>query len=183
MSKVILFAGHYPENPGAAWDGLSEHEEAVRWCDLLREHMDEAELLIGPTGRLREKTRFVNLRWPVLAVDLHFNAWRDEQGKPRGEGSMTLYCPGSVKGELAAKFVQDELAQVFEPDLGVREGYYQLNSEKGPDWFLVRTKCPALIVEPEYVHHGDKLRDLRAEGVDALARGLRAAVGALRATA
>lgn len=181
MSKIIFFAGHYPKQPGACWEGLCEHDEAVRWCSLLEQHMGEEEFMWGPTGRLKDKTTFVNKRNPILTVDLHFNAWVDEEGKPRlpEGGCMTLYYPGSVKGELAAGYLNHELSQVFPPNLGVREGYYALDPKRGPDWFLERTKCTALILEPDYIHRGERIRENRAEGVDAIVRGLRAALIAL----
>lgn len=178
--SIIIFAGHHPTRPGASWYGFNEHDEALRWLVLLREFFEEEDLLIGPVGPLRNKTEFINNRQPVLCADLHFNsAPLGSDGEPRGEGCETLYYPGSERGKIAAEYVQNALSEVFQPDRGVKEGYYRMDPSRGADWFLARTKTTALILEPEFIHQKEKIVEKRKEGVEALALGLSAAVNDL----
>lgn len=174
--SIIIFAGHHPKKPGACWEGFCEHDEALRWLPLLRGFFAEEDLIIGPAATLRDKTDFVNERSPLLAIDLHFNSAPMKDGKPVGKGSETLYYPGSAKGKAAAEAVQAKLSKVFPPDRGVKEGYYRLDPKRGADWFLARTRCTALILEPEFVQRKAIIIERRAEGVEALAEGLRAAL-------
>lgn len=174
--SIIIFAGHHPTKPGASYNGFNEHDEALRWLDLLRPYFSVEDLSIGPIGTLKTKTNYINNRNPLLACDLHFNSAPLVDNKRQGEGSMTLYYPGSVKGKLAADAVQNCICEVFKPDRGSREGYYRLDPTKSPDWFLARTKCTSLILEPEYIHQKEKIIDNREAGVEELAKGLAAAV-------
>ena len=174
---IIIFAGHHPQKPGACFNGFCEHDEALRWLDLMREMMPAHDLTIGPVGTLKEKTQFVNERKPLLAVDLHFNAApRKEDGSYQGAGSMTLYYPGSPKGKLAAEATQAHVGVVFTPDLGAREGYYRLDPKRGADWFLARTTWTSLIVEPEYIHNKAAITGGREAGAVALCQGLSGAI-------
>ena len=178
--SIIIFAGHHPARPGASWNGFNEHDEAIRWLTLLREFFEEEDLIVGPIGTLRKKTEFINNRSPLLCVDLHFNsAPRGNDGEPQGEGCETLYYPGSDLGKQSAGLVQACLGGVFLPDRGSKEGYYRMDPSRGADWFLEKTKSTALIVEPEFIHHKEKIIEKRQQGVEQLALGLAAAVNAL----
>lgn len=174
--SIIIFAGHHPAKPGEAWNGFSEHDEARRWLALLRGRFAEEDLIVGPEGVLRTKVEFVNARKPILSAELHFNSTLDPEP---AEGSETLYCPGSERGRIAAEAVQGALGEAFSPSLGVREGYYRGDERRGPDWFLARTKSPALIVLPEFIHNKTKIVSGREAGVERLALGLALAIEAL----
>ncbi len=39
----------------------------------------------------------------------------------------------------------------MKPDRGIKEGWYQMNPAKGADFFLKRTHCTSLIIEPEFI--------------------------------
>lgn len=172
---MMISAGHYPAAPGACFEGYCEHEEAVRWVSEIAYRYGEG-IMIVPTGVLQSKVAFINEHNPAFVLEVHFNyATKNVNGVPEpvGRGCETLYCPGSVKGEAAAKIIQGAIAEVFPPSRGVKEGYYRMNRANGPDFLLARTRCPAVIVEPEFMHHKDKIQAQRMEGCIALANALR----------
>jgi N-acetylmuramoyl-L-alanine amidase len=151
---LFLSAGHHPAAPGAAWKGLVEHTEAVRWVRELSQFLPEA--IVVPTGNLTHKINFINARAASndLAIDIHFNA----ASKPTARGSETLYNPGSTRGRNIADDVQAVLAKHFPPNRGIKLGYLQTDPAKGPLAFLSRTRCTALIIEPEFIYHADSIR-------------------------
>jgi hypothetical protein len=81
--------------------------------------------------------------------------------------------PGSDAGLDLASAVQNRLKFIFPPGRGVKEGWYQMNPAKGADYFLVHTVCTAIIVEPEFIHHQDKIQNLRTVACHAIAEALR----------
>jgi N-acetylmuramoyl-L-alanine amidase len=152
---VLVSGGH---NPGAAGatneEGFSEYPETYQWAELIVARLSghwKTESLVVPTGSLTSKIEFINkvcATKPVaLAVEVHFNS--SPGGK--GRGSETLYCPGSTSGRVYAEVVQSSMATLMSPNRGVKEGWYQMNPAKGPDAFLKRTRCPAIILEPEFI--------------------------------
>jgi hypothetical protein len=152
---LFLSAGHHPAAPGAAWKGLVEHTEAVRWVSELSRLLPEA--IVVPPGNLTQKIGFINARAASndLAIDLHFNA----ASKPTARGSETLYNPGSVHGQKIATEVQFVvMAKHFPPNRGIKLGYLQTDPAKGPLAFLSRTRCTALIIEPEFIYHAESIR-------------------------
>ena len=168
---IIIFAGHHLASPGASYNGFAEHDEAVRWIELIDSYLDDV-VITGPIGTLSVKINYVNKRNPHLAMDLHFNS----DDRRIGSGSETLYCPGSVKGENVATIVQSRLGAVCAPDHGAKEGWYRADPKFGPDWFLVRTNCPAIIIEPDFIHRRDEIQNTRGDACIAIAAGLRAAM-------
>jgi len=180
---ILLSAGHTPASPGACFNGFCEHEEAVRWVNILalllhqRTHVD-----LVPTGRLSEKISFVNSYAvePVhLAVEIHFNS--DESKQQRG--SETLYCPGSAKGQRAAKIVQDAMGAILTPSRGAKEGWYRMvlppDPAAVPDAFLDKTNPVALILEPEFIYNRSAIEALRQVSCEVISDALVEAVGAI----
>lgn len=178
--RIAISAGHHPAAPGAAYEGFIEHREALVWQrEVVR--LLGADGVAVPPGVLRSKVAWINAHRPALAVEIHFNdAWIDRNGDGNrdhdenpGRGSETLHYPGSRAGLRLAQAIQAELAQVFPPDRGAKEGWYRMNPAFGPDYFLARTRCPAVIVEPDFVVNRDRLWDNQAAGCAAIARGIR----------
>lgn len=172
--NVLISAGHHPTKPGACWNGFCEHDEAVRWVQAIAPHLDGYAIIVPP-GVLANKVGFINARSPTIAIEIHFNSapdGPDADDLPDGEGSETLYYPASAKGKVLAHFIQSRLGQVFSPDRGTKEGWYQMNKEKGPDFFLQRTNCVSVIVEPEFITHKEKIQDNRYAGSVAIATGI-----------
>ena len=167
---IFISAGHYPSAPGAKWERFIEHDEAIIWQRMLCELLGKKSLVV-PVGILRDKISFINERVMNgdIALEIHFNAARDSNNNPIGRGCETLYYPGSEAGKHIATLCQDALSTLFPPDRGVKEGWYRMDPKRGPDFFLVRTKCSAVIIEPEFVHRSDIITENREEAINNLA--------------
>lgn len=184
---IFLSPGHHPAAPGAVYQGFAEHDEAARWVYEIFNHLPIDSALVVPPLVLQSKVDFINRRVVVgrsIAVEIHFNSakvWKDldhdgvvDEGEQQnvGRGSETLYMPGSVKGRQLAEVLQAALAEVFKPSRGVKEGYYQMNPAKGPDYFLEKTICPAVILEPEFIHFKREIQAGRAKACELIADAL-----------
>lgn len=170
---IFISAGHYPSAPGAKWERFIEHDEAVIWAEALVEQISTA--MFVPTGVLKSKVDFINERIMNgdIAVEIHFNAARDSNNNPVGKGCETLYYPGSTKGKSLAEVCQAAMASLFPPSRGVKEGWYRMNPDNGPDFFLAKTRCPAVIIEPDFVHRSDLIMDNREQAIVNLANALK----------
>ncbi len=173
---ICLSAGHHPTKPGACFGAFCEHDEAVRWVDIVCQIIGDDAIRVPP-GVLKDKVEFINARLPLLAVEIHFNAAVDADGNSVGQGCETLYYPNSEIGKDYAGIIQRHLAPVFPPDRGIKEGWYRMDPKRGPDYFLRKTRCPAIIVEPEFIHHRDTISQHRLAGCQALAEALREIIG------
>lgn len=166
---LFLSAGHGAGDPGACWKGFREHDEAVLWVQALARRLPKA--LVVPTGTLSSKVRWINerARRTDMAIEIHFNA-----STPTSKGAMTLYAPGSRRGEDAAGPLQEVLQDFFPPSLGIRKGYFRGDPKQPVLHFLKGTVCTALILEPEFVYHGDSIRLAREACCEELAYIMRA---------
>jgi len=185
MSIIAVSAGHHHWSPGARYKTeFVEHTEAIIWACQIVAHMHGRAKLV-PFGCLKDKTRFINgLDNISLAMEVHFNSAKQYEldeagnmvvdyingaGKPVykfrhvGNGSETLYCPGSEAGLPFANIVQEVLANNFQPSRGIKPGYYQMDPKRGPDYFLKRTKCPAIIIEPDFVQNYKHIQEMREQ--------------------
>jgi len=159
---ILVSAGHHETAQGASYGGITEFDLTVQWADRIALLLGDQGLRV-PNGVLKDKIEFINSNDVDLAVEIHFNSaklWKDwnknghiDDGEMVnvGRGSETLYYPGSTKGKIAAEIMQQALGHVFKPDRGAKEGYYQMNPAKKADYFLRRTKCTSLIIEPEFI--------------------------------
>lgn len=166
---IFISAGHHESSPGATYGKYSEYFFTVQYADIIAELIGDRGVRV-PNGTLKEKVTFINDaimnandRSANIAVEIHFNSaklWIDQNANGViddgemvnvGEGSETLYYPGSKRGKICAEIVQESLARVFPPNRGAKEGWYQMNPAKGPDFFLAKSKCTALIIEPEFI--------------------------------
>ena len=187
---ILISAGHHAARPGACFNGFCEHDEALRWVDQIVGLIGDNALAV-PAGVLREKVAFINARHADLAVEIHFNSaavWKDKNQNGQvdegeiervGKGSETLYYPSSKKGKIAAETVQEAIGAIFEPSRGAKEGWFRMNPKNGPDYFLARTNCPAIIIEPEFINHKETIIELREQGCMAIASALIIAAGEL----
>lgn len=194
---IHISAGHYPAKPGATYEGLSEHDEAVFWVEEIYTAMADSigsgvSVCKVPTGFLKEKTEFINSHDPELALEVHFNSFKlwedynkdgivdDDELKAAGDGCETLYYPGSEKGKRFAEFIQEAMAQVFSPNRGVHEGWFRRDPKRGPNFFLARTRCPSIIIEPEFIDNREVIQTNRGIACDLIASSLVTAYEDLR---
>ena len=168
---IYVSAGHHPTKKGAEFDGFTEHDEALVWVDIILANLGDRGIKV-PTGVLKDKVDFINRSEATIAIEIHFNSAVDRQGNRVGQGSETLYYPGSKKGLLLAKSVQTILAEYFLPDRGVKEGWYKMDKTKGADFFLAKTKCPSVILEPEFIHRKEIIQNKRGNVCKDLAEKL-----------
>lgn len=182
--QILLSAGHYPERPGASYRGHTEHAEALLWQEILGNTLIEKGIstTFVPIGTLVEKVQYINSQDRVAAaIEIHFNAAVVDTAK----GCETLHFPGSGKGYSLAGYIQDQLAGVFPPSRGVKEGWWRMDfpgqedypgdieGDEVVDYFLRRTYCPSVIVEPEFIHNIETIKAKRREGCEGIAFGIK----------
>lgn len=174
---IYLSAGHNEARQGASFGDVTEFKLTTKWVDVIAGLLGDRCVRV-PGGSLPSKINFINNRTESrdLAVEIHFNSakqWKDwdkdgliDPGEMVhvGRGSESLYYPGkvpsdrgSVKGKKAAFYIQDVLGRIFPPNRGAKPGWYQMNPAKGPDYFLARTDCVAIIIEPEFIDNLDAI--------------------------
>lgn len=169
---ILLSAGHHQLMKGASFEGFNEHDEALKWVSLIAHHM-ASDCMVIPAGTLKNKIEFINeVKSGTLAVEIHFNAAINSLGEHIGSGCETLHYPTSSIGRKLAQDVQKTLSNYFQPDRGVKEGWYRMNPENGPDFFLARTKMPAIIIEPEFIHNKKQIIEMREQCCISLAKTL-----------
>ena len=160
---IYISIGHYPERPGACYESFCEHFEAQQWAGHLVKALGVENCEICPIGTLKEKVAYINesATKDDIAIEIHFNSAKNDAGEHIGRGSECLYHPNSKRGYEVARALQSALSEVFEPDRGLKKGYYQLNKAKGVDFFLARTICTSVIIEPEFIHRKGKIQENR----------------------
>lgn len=190
MKTLLLSAGHYPERSGASWKNYREHDQAVKWVREIAQYLvlkHRTNAVVIRTGKLPEKVKAVN-HWAdkhdCLAVELHFNS----AGSVYVQGAETLFYPGSINGKAAAEkfhtgFMIQSKAHV-KKDRGIKEGWYRLDrpgvvdyagdvdGDETPAYWLRKTKCTALILEPCFMCQipdiGDDWKEVAHAIADAL---------------
>lgn len=160
--KVGLSIAHYPESPGAGHMGFYEHAESIVWTGLIRGFLldHEYEVAVAPVGRLKTKVDWLNKQNCAVVLETHFN----HSSLLSVNGCETLYCPGSVKGKQFADMVHRRYAPGLDNrNRGIKEGWYRMdvpnrvdyqgdvNGNEKADYFLRKTNCPALILEPDFI--------------------------------
>lgn len=166
MKKLILSAGHHPEKTGASWNGLREYDFTDKFVCVITDYLRERGYTVEnvPNSRLPDKVYYANAlpytRHNAVAVELHFNS----AGKTYVEGTETLYYPGSTSGKELAQSFHSEFVKlagdIVGRDRGVKEGWYRMDrpgvidfygdedGDEMPDYWLRKTRYPALILEP-----------------------------------
>jgi len=173
---IFISAGHHEKAQGATYGAFTEFYFTVKYAEKIIELLGDRCVRV-PAGTLKQKVNFINHyikenpdKKPYTAIEIHFNSakmWRDQNANGViddgemvhvGRGSETLYYPGSKTGKPLAEKIQDALGRVCQPDRGSKEGWYQMNPAKGPDFFLAKTHCRAVIVEPEFIDNIENIR-------------------------
>ena len=197
---LIISAGHNPDATGASWNNLKEYTETEKWVNYIQGRLEKSDKVdvyrIPPVG-LKSKVAEVNSvvggvgRDNVLAVELHFNA----AGKTFVRGIETLYYPGSTKGEQAALRFNRKYMLIMKNEYGIeiknrgaKAGWYRMDApgvvdyagdvdgDEKPDYFLAKTACTALILEPHFLCELENM-DNWTDSASAVADALEAVMG------
>lgn len=167
-----ISAGHHAKRQGASNGLHTEFHEAIIWQSKIIQYLDDmgAEARVVPNATLKGKVDYINDGHPTYALEIHFNS-----NEPYS-GCETLYYPGSDRGYLLASCIQDHLhVACGNRDRGVAEGWHRRNQDNGPNFFLENTKCPAAIIEPEFIYNWDEIQEMRDEACYAVAKSLQRA--------
>lgn len=164
---ILVSAGHHNGAKGATYERYTEFDLALPWRNEIVNNLSYNGHIV-PSGLLRDKVKYINERDPALAIEIHFNS-AIARGKHVGRGCECLYKPEDHRSRHAAQQIQLDLAPYFQPDRGAKEGWYRMDfpgrvdyhgdvdGDEKVDYFLRATKCPAVIVEPEFIHNIDKI--------------------------
>jgi len=172
---IFLSAGHYPARPGACFEDFCEHGEAVKWVNEIAGLID-TNCMIVPTGNLKKKVGYINecedTGAASICVEIHFNSAM-KNSKHIGEGSECLYMPDSQRGAYLADEIRNAIVSDSRiKDRGIKEGWYRMNRLNGPDFFLSKTKYPAVIIEPEFIQHSARIVNSRSVICERIAEAL-----------
>jgi len=148
---IFLSAGHYPNQPGACYNGFCEHDEAVRWVDLIQSHMGMLDSLVIPTGTVNEKASWSNIRKPLALVEVHFNSVAGPD--KTASGFLTMYQPDNPASLALATTLHIAMDAYNGYDRGRWVGYYRLDESKGLTFLLDKSTVPTVIIEPEFIHN------------------------------
>lgn len=164
MSCIAIGAGHCPPDYGAVSQGYFEFKEVVRIAiyvaDMLRERRCS---VVEFYGSLRAKVRGVNLLMPDVAVEIHLNAAHNENA----HGCEVLHFENSRRAIRLAQSIQDELVRDVElADRDIKSDRHL----KRYLYFLRKTRCPAVIVEPLFITNANDRTLLRLNGHTILAK-------------
>ena len=178
MYRVAVSAGHHAAAQGADRKGITEFMETCHWQERLMEIIPEqaktrrqnVEAIRIDPEKLTAKVRQINQGDCDLAIEIHFNAASDDSAR----GCEILYYPGSAKGAEAGRLLCGQLAATMETkSRGVKPGWYRMDrpgvidfygdedGDEMPDYFLRKTKCLALIIEPEFLYHIERIKERR----------------------
>ena len=184
---IYISAGHHQTFKGARHLDFWEYDEALLWRDeivgnlgvngravaappsdlvfLTEDQLKDPKACrrVETDARLYKLSQINKAEDARLAVEVHFNSLDTTKTLPSERGCLTYYYPGSQSGRRMAQQVQEVQRQFFAPDLGAHEGYVQMNKSMGVIWFLALTKCPALIIEPQFI---DRKEDIQAKRHD-----------------
>lgn len=184
MTRLVgLSVAHFPAKVGADFCGFNEHNESKVWVMLVEAALKKlgVEVVVPPIGGLRSKVDWLNKRHPTVAVEIHFNG----SVNPDVAGCETLYYPNSKKGAVFASTVHTAYRRsMANKDRGVKEGWYRMDrpmivdyvgdvdGDEMPDYFLKKTNCPALILEPDFIAQVNNIASKRFIACDKIARGI-----------
>lgn len=180
---ILISAGHHPLARGACYDGFCEYDEALKWRDEIISILGDQAVAV-PTGTLPQKVKWINALDANIAIEIHFNS-AIINGTHVGRGCETLYYPGSKKGKDLARTIQHAIAPIHFPDRGIKEGWYRMDKpgivdydgdvegDEKPDYFLRKTNCTAIIIEPEFIHYKIEIPHKRKGTCESIAEALK----------
>lgn len=167
---ILISAGHYPEKPGACFEGFCVFDEANRWVDEIIKNLSNDCVLKIPPSTLKHKISFISARSPALVIEIQFN----DESIGDGAGACCLYQPYN---NLSIKYA-DELQQTIEPIFGkylngTLPGWYRMDEKFGLDFLLAKSKYPTVIIKPEFIHRKKLITDFRESACYNIAQTLK----------
>ncbi len=181
MSRIAISAGHDNKRRGACFNNVCEHDLTVPWQHALLTYLGSNGVRVPPDLPLRDKIAWINADRTIdMAVEIHFNS----DAAHKGSGCETLYAPRSRKGKALAETVQAAMSSFCAPNRGAKEGWYRMDrpghvdyagdidGDETVDAFLGRTRCPAIIVEPFFIHEQARILALREVVCEVMADAL-----------
>lgn len=146
MPCVAIAAGHCPPDFGAVSQGYFEFKEVVRIAIYVTDILHERCIcsVMEYYGSLRRKVRGINRIMPDVAVEIHLNAAHDTSA----HGCEVLHFKNSASAINLAQCIQDELVRDVElSDRKIKSD----RSLRRYLYFLRKTRCPAVIIEPLFI--------------------------------
>lgn len=180
---IGLSVAHYRRSPGASFYGFNEFNESRVWTLLVKQALESLghPAVEVPTGDLYSKVSWINKNKINVVLEIHFNS----SSNPSVQGCETLYCPGSKKGKRLAELVHSSFAPFMgNKNRGIKEGWYRMDSpgvkdyaedvegDEVIDYFLKKTGCPAIILEPEFIAQIGNICDRRFVACTKIAQGV-----------
>lgn len=169
---ILLSIGHNKESKGACNGDICEFDIASDWIQEIHKHLNTALVPceVVPSGSLSEKVNYINEQDTLAAIELHFNS------NINARGSECLHYPESEQGMDLARRIQFEFNMngIFQPNRGIKEGWYYSNGEKSKNllYFLKETKCPSVIIEPQFIYYINDIMENRQMGCLSIANAL-----------
>ena len=152
LGNIAVSCGHHPRRPGKEVGSISEYSEMNVLTGFVRHYLQMQGYRAFTVGSLPldQKVSIINNIGCDAAIECHLNGGG-------GHGFETLYCPGSTNGKLLAKKVHESIAQSMDSrDRGVKEGWYHMDPNNGPNYFLKETNCPAVIPEIYFLDNDEE---------------------------
>lgn len=173
---IAILSGHNQYNPGATAGGYSEFDFTPSWArktfEMVNKKLDDSiAMLINSYQHpnLEDKKEMIDKIDALFAIEIHFNS------NVNAKGSETLHYPNSEKGMKLANCIQEEFerSNIFQPNRGIKVGHYWNNGEQDGILYLLRsTKCPTVIVEPDFMSNYENIIENEEKGPDAIAEGI-----------
>ena len=172
MARVFISAGHFPQRPGACWRGFCEYDEADKWVKEIGLAMHEEFATQVPPGAIKSKVEYIRARAVPgdVVVEIHFGYSVGEH--PSGRGCIAMHTPYDEESRELARVCLRAVSRYFAPSLGVTEGWYRGRPDFGPHFLLGSLEIPAVLLEPQFIHHREEIQRKRAACCEAIAAEL-----------
>ena len=157
--RIAIDCGHNPPSDLGAIStkyNLAEFIEAhkiVSYCYKML--YDKGFEIVNFAERLKTKVQIVNQSKSDIAIEVHLNACSN----PKASGALCLYYPTQKSRDLA-DYILKGIHKVSSIGIvgsalirkrGVYVGNLRLDPSKPIIYFLRKTKCPAVVVEPLFL--------------------------------
>ena len=183
---VIVDAGHGGHDGGAVANGVVEKQLSLKLAHQLRRHLERLGLNVRMT---REQDRFLELEercqiagqmQAAAFVSVHLNTNPDTS--IRGletyfAGTGLLSRPASLAARTAADSPGETLARRVQRHAVAATGAEDRGIKPSQLVVVVRTPCPAVLVECGFLTHAEEVRQLQREAYqEQLTQGIAAGV-------